>query len=130
MTAQLLEYTSPSDVLVRRIQAARSASVAPVAPHRPAVVRAEERWKVSEARACDVARPAVAPAPASVPTRLEWTPRGIAVMVLLVAVVIGVMCSTLVGAFLAISNEPLAPASAAAGLAPAAVSAPAVVAGR
>lgn len=120
MTAQLLEYTSPSDVLVRRVKAARSASVPTVAPHRPAAVRAQERWSASQARACEVSRPSVAPAVvvrAPQPTRLVWTPRGMAVMVLLVALVAGVMLSTMVGAFLAVSNEPavevLAPLAAA-----------------
>ena len=82
MTAQLLEYTSPSDVLVRRVKAARSASVPTVAPHRPAAVRAEERWSASQARACEVSRPSVAPAVvvrAPQSTRLVWTPRGRAV---------------------------------------------------
>ena len=124
MTAQLLEYTTPSDVLVRRVKAARSAtSGAGVAHHRPATVRAEERWSQGQARACEVSRPAAVPAPvarpAAVPTRLEWTPRGIAVMVILVALVAGVMFSTMVGAFLAVSNEPAALAPVAVAAAPA-----------
>lgn len=69
-------------------------------------------WTASGARACaevrsvtSVARPAAAP---SASGRLYWTPRGVAVMVMLVAVVVGVMATTLVGAFLAVSNEPVA----------------------
>lgn len=109
MTAQLLEYTSPSDALVRRVRAARAASVrATVAPHREGNV-IHATWGATEARACEVARPvAVAPRPAAAtPTRLVWTSRGIAVMVTLVALVAGVMLTTLVGAFLSVSNAPL-----------------------
>lgn len=104
MTAQLLEYTSPSDALVRRVRTARAASVrATVAPHREGNVM-HATWGATQARACDVARPApLAPAP----TQLVWTPRGVAVMVSLVAIVTGLMVSTLIGAFLAVSNEPL-----------------------
>ena len=114
MTAQLLEYTSPSDVLVRRVQAARAASVrATVAPHREGnVIHAS--WGATQARACDVSRPAeVVPAPAVAPVaaapaaRLVWTERWIAVMVSLVALVFGVMLTTVVGAFLSVSNAPL-----------------------
>lgn len=114
MTAQLLEYTSPSDVLVRRVQAARAASVrATVAPHREGnVIHAS--WGATRARACDVSRPAevlpapvVAPVAAAPATRLVWTERGIAVMVSLVALVLGVMLTTVVGAFLSVSNAPL-----------------------
>ena len=114
MTAQLLEYTSESDVIVRRVQAARSASTATAAPHRPAAVRAETRWGSAQARACEVSRPARTPQRAQAPaaTRLEWTPRGIAVLVLMVALLAGVMLATLVGAFLSVSNEPAGSAPA------------------
>ncbi len=116
MTAQLLEYTSASDARVRRVRAARAASVrASVAPHR-VDSRIQASWGTAQVRACEVARPApvpvVAPHPAVAPaptvaTRLEWTPRGIAVIVSLVAIVTGVMLTTLVGAFLAVSDAPL-----------------------
>ena len=106
MTAQLLEYTPESASVVRRVQAARSASPVAASGRRPATFRAEERWAGSRARACDVSRPS-GPRVAASASRLEWTPRGIAVMVLLVALLAGVMLATLVGAFLSVSNEPL-----------------------
>lgn len=71
-------------------------------------------WTPRDARGCVVARPetlaADAPAPgadAAGGRHLYWTPRGIAVMVSLVAIVTGVMLATLVMAFLAVSNEPI-----------------------
>lgn len=45
--------------------------------------------------------------------RYEWTPRGLAVLLTIVAAVVGAMAVTLVAAFLAVSAEPL-PAGAAA----------------
>ncbi len=39
--------------------------------------------------------------------RYEWTARGLAVMLALVVLVVGVMATTLVSAFLAVSDEPL-----------------------
>nr|NLI51230.1 hypothetical protein [Propionibacterium sp.] len=51
--------------------------------------------------------------------RYEWTPRGLAVLLALVAIVVGIMTITLVSAFLAVSSEPLtvaAPAPAAVAL--------------
>ena len=114
MTAQLLEYTSPSDALVRRVRAARAASVRDtIAPHREGnVIHAP--WATTQARACEVERPAAVvaapgPVPAieAAPARLVWTERGIAVILSLVAIVTGLMVTTLVSAFLAVSNEPL-----------------------
>lgn len=106
MTAQLLEYTSSSDAIVRRVRAARAASVrATVAPHREGNV-IHGSWGVAEARACDVSRPAAEVAQVA-PTRLVWTDRGIAVMVSLVAALTGIVLTTLVSAFLAVSNEPI-----------------------
>lgn len=110
MTAQLLEYTSPSDALVRRVRAARAATVT-VAPHREGnVIHAP--WGATQARACEIDRQVVLAEvvplvvqPAA--TRLELTPRGIAVLVSLVAIVTGVMLSTVVGAFLAVSDAPV-----------------------
>lgn len=46
--------------------------------------------------------------------RYEWTPRGLAVLLALVAVVVGFMAATVVSAFLAVSPEPLPRASGAA----------------
>lgn len=52
--------------------------------------------------------------------RYEWTPRGLAVLLALVAVVVGLMAATLVAAFLAVSDAPLpaAPPALLAGLHP------------
>lgn len=109
MTAQLLEYTSASDLRVRRVRAAVAASARPkVAPYREGNV-IHGAWGPTQARACDVARTAAATvliAPA--PTRLMWTPRGVTVMVVLVALMAGLMLTTAVGAFLTVSNAPFA----------------------
>lgn len=107
MTAELLEYTSDSDVVVRRIRAAHSAASAVVEPRRPAAARAEERWVGTDVRSREVSRPPVVTYAAGPTSRLEWTPRGLAVMVVLVALIAGVMLSTLVGAFLSVSDEPI-----------------------
>ncbi len=110
MTAQLLEYTSASDLRVRRVRAARAASAhVTVAPHRDAA-RIQASWGSTQVRACDVERPAAlvpVGAPAAPATRLVWTDRGIAVMLALVVIVTGVMVTTLVNAFLAVSNAPV-----------------------
>lgn len=73
-------------------------------------------WRASSARACS----GVAPAPRTVSSaapaatgQLSWTPRGVAVMVILVALVVGFMVATLVSSFLAVSNDPLPAAEAA-----------------
>lgn len=111
MTAQLLEYTSASDLRVRRVRAAFAASPHPkVAPHRGGnVIRVP--WGPNRARACDVTRTVAAPSTvlaAPAPTRLVWTPRGIAVMVVLVALMAGLMLTTAIGSFLSVSNAPFA----------------------
>ncbi len=46
--------------------------------------------------------------------RYEWTDRGLAVILALVALVVAVMVATLVSAFLAVSNEPIPPRGSAA----------------
>ena len=85
---------------------------APV-PVRQAPKRRDERtaaWTPRDARGCVNAGRAEGvrvDAAAASGGRLTWTPRGIAVMVSLVAIVVGVMFATLVMAFLAVSNEPL-----------------------
>lgn len=109
MTAQLLEYTTPADVRARRVRAARAAALGAADARNPAQANPAARWSTQHARACEVSRPdgAVAPAAPAAParTRQVWTPRGVAVMVVLVTLVVGVMLATLVGAFLAVSNE-------------------------
>ena len=73
------------------------------------------RWTHVTARACRAgAVAAQAPAPtarpasaAATPTRLVWTPQGMAVMVLAVVLTAVFMLVTIVNAFLAVSNEPL-----------------------
>lgn len=92
----------------------------PVRPLGPAgASRPVVRWTHVTARACQAGavaaheptpRPRVAPA-AATPTRLVWTPRGIAVMVLAVVMTAVFMLVTIVNAFLAVSNAP-APSSA------------------
>lgn len=44
---------------------------------------------------------------AAVPERLYWTRRGLAVILAVIALVVGFLMVTLVTAFLAVSNEPL-----------------------
>lgn len=77
-------------------------------------------WAPAPARACSNVAPAAAQRGAETSSvtarpgtgRLVWTPRGIAVMVMAVAVVVGVMTTALVSGFLAVSNEPLGPSDA------------------
>lgn len=64
------------------------------------------------------------PSAGPLPERLYWTRRGLAVALALVALVLGLMASTLTAAFLAVSDAPPARASA-----PARVPAVASVAG-
>lgn len=75
---------------------------APAAPW----VRVER--SAAKLNAADAARLA----PAADMGQLYWTRRGLAVMLALVALMVGVMAVTLVAAFLSVSNEPL-PATAA-----------------
>ncbi|MBK8462709.1 MAG: hypothetical protein IPL36_06695 [Nigerium sp.] len=81
-------------------------SLGPVVADRPVV-----HWTRAEAQACR-AGVAAAQAPgrptlvAAGPTRLVWTPRGVAAMVLGVVMTAVFMLVTIVTAFLAVSNAP------------------------
>lgn len=96
-----------------------SRSTAPVGPG-GGPDRRTTAWAPAPARACSNVAPAAAQRGAETSSvtarpgtgRLVWTPRGIAVMVMAVAVVIGVMTTALVSGFLAVSNEPLGPSDA------------------
>ncbi|QIK73388.1 hypothetical protein G7070_15365 [Propioniciclava coleopterorum] len=103
MTALLLDYPTTARV---RVRPSREHAGVPVAPHRTAPHRStgptQRRWSVAQGSS---ARPAVAPAVAS--GRLYWTPRGLAVMIALVAIVAVTMVATIVGSFLAVSDAPL-----------------------
>ncbi len=83
-------------------------SLGPVSASRPVV-----RWTRVAARACSagaVAAPVAVPpttSTAATPTRLVWTPRGVAVMVLGVLMTAMFMLATIVNAFLAVSDAPL-----------------------
>ncbi len=84
-----------------------TAAVAPrsAAAHRPA-------RRAGGARACvDVSRShlrLVAAAPVATPvSHLTWTPRGLAVLMACIGLVIGLMTTTLVVAFLGVSDAPL-----------------------
>lgn len=88
---------------------------APVAKRAPLPVRttAPGRKRVtSGVRSCvDVGRRHLALVPraaAMTPGRLYWTRRGVAAMLLLVALVTSAAVATLVSAFLAVSDAPLA----------------------
>lgn len=92
---------------------------APARPARPSI-----RRPATAARPCEGGGHAtfrlVVPLTRPLPSRLYWTRRGLAVALALVALVLGLMASTLIASFLAISDAPpgRAPAPAAvAGLA-------------
>ncbi|MFT3875024.1 MAG: hypothetical protein QM708_01140 [Propioniciclava sp.] len=135
MTALMLEGTSRSGVRSRAAQGLRPSSGAPrrdsqrtplgpTGEHPPVV-----HWAHVKPRACADVAPApvhaevacaavsderavgveavAAPAVVAAPTRLVWTPRGVAVMVSVVMITALFMFGTIVGAFFAVSNEPL-----------------------
>lgn len=86
---------------------------APAAARTPAPVRAAlPTRRRADARACtDTGRPRLrvilgGATAEAVPARLYWTRRGLAVVLALVALVVGAMASTLVVAFFSVSNEP------------------------
>lgn len=76
---------------------------------RPAERASGTVWSAQSARGCRVARPAMGrgAGPAAATAGLQWTDRGIAVMLALVTLVMVVLVGTLVAAFLAVSNDPL-----------------------
>lgn len=135
MSALMLEGTSRSSVRPRVARALRPSVDAPRRESQrtplgptgatPPVVH----WARVPGYACGAVAPVAvvagseaamaAPAQAEVPTRLVWTPRGTAVMVVAVALLALMMLVTLVSAFLAVSNDPLPvnPAPAAVALA-------------
>lgn len=96
MTALLLDAPA-----ARASSPARTSS-----PVRPAPRAA----RTPTVRACSrIGRPGfrlLAPLATSVPARLYWTRRGLAVALALVALVVGLMGATLVAAFLAVSDAP------------------------
>lgn len=124
MTAELLEFPA-AEVRVRRGPARRPASTRhPLAPGRGGVRPhgpRQQGWASPSARACEApAAPRPVPVVSPTPTRLEWTPRGLAVMLGLIATVVVLMLVTAVGAFLSVSDAPAAAPVAAAIAAPAA----------
>jgi hypothetical protein len=99
MTALLADPMLALYVLPARVQMpAQGTNLRPpVAPGPRLVVVAESvEWDAPGVDAAVVGSP-----------RYEWTARGLAVMLALVGLVVGVMATTLVTAFLAVSNEPL-----------------------
>lgn len=123
MTAQLLDRplarSASGTIPTRSVPTRRGEPVGPArrASRQPAFGRQVSGH--SSARACAAVgaqTAAVRPVrPVAGGGRLYWTARGLAVLVSLVLLVAGVMLATVVGAFLAVSNEPLdaaAPAAA------------------
>lgn len=124
MTADLLHRTTPAEVGTRPSRTGRTPGRrVPVAPHRslarPVDARSARRSQAvwTPGRACAVERPRVAVGGGE----LHWTPRGVAVMVILVAVTVAAMLVTMVSAFVAVSNEPIAASAAAPAAVPAAL---------
>lgn len=132
MTAQLHEKSAASTVRVRPARTRRPANLGPVAAPRPVREARQATWGRAVGHACEVERQApvvagprvaVVSRPATGTGELVWTPRGLAVMVSLIAVTVFLMLVTVVGSFLSISSEPLQttnPAVQAAVVAPAA----------
>lgn len=129
MTVHALEFSTVGGTRRRPARTGRPSSAHPSAGSRRPEPRRQAGWSGQGARGCTLTRDAVRPVPPVAGSvgggRLYWTPRGVAVMVLLVAVAVGVMLATMVVAFLAVSDAPaVAPARAATALA-ATVAAPA-----
>lgn len=110
MTALLADQVITSPVLPLRVGRGPVPGLALVPPaeawsHRQATAPAPAAGEVRVL----LAPPPVAVSPAAVgaPARYEWTNRGLAVLLAVVILVVGFMATTLVTAFLAVSNAPI-----------------------
>ena len=119
MTALLIDefvaLGAPVPALVpvpARVWRARSASapLALVPGQAPAPTLTWAQRPSASPQALAPARPEKGPTPAvaaALPERLYWTQRGLALVLGLIALVVGLMVATLVTGFLAVTNEPV-----------------------
>lgn len=117
MTADLLHRPTSAEAGTRPSRTGQApVHRVPVAPHRSlarpvdarTARRSQARWAAGQS--CAVAVPRVPVGDG----RLYWTPRGVAALVMVVALTVAVMLGTVVTAFVAVSNEGVAAAPTAA----------------